>query len=137
MTPPAPSLEVPGVRVLPLDDALWGDERGWGARPFDAAGPPLSGVGGVHLVSLEPGAVRGNHRHPGTREWLLLFGGPVTLAWRSGAGEGRRRFPGVGPVLVEVEADVHHAVRGDAPHAVHLLSWADGEPETHAVEPLL
>ncbi len=137
MSLPDPAPDAPGVRLLPLGDALWGDERGWGARPFAAAGPPAAGVGGVHLVSLEPGAVRGNHRHPGTTEWLLLFGGPVTLAWRSGAGEGRRRFPGDRPVLVEIEPDVHHAVRGDATHPVHLFSWADGDPETHRVEPLL
>jgi len=92
----------------------------------------------VHLASLEPGAVRGNHRHPNVTEWLLVFGAPATVAWRAPDGAEEQVGAGAeGPVLVELPPGTPHALRGEGPGTAYLLSWADGEPETEKVAPLL
>ncbi|MHB1193214.1 MAG: hypothetical protein ACYC6F_09225 [Longimicrobiales bacterium] len=98
-----------GVRLIRLDAHAWADARGWGLRPFEAVGSGVGRVGDVHVVSLLPGAVRGNHLHPNVTEWLLVLGAPVTVAWRSPEGPG----------------------------SAYLVSWADGVPESEQVPPLL
>ncbi len=98
----------------------------------------MARVGDVHVVSLEPGAVRGNHRHPNVIEWLLVLGAPVTVAWRDLDGaEKRLRVEGDEPVLLELPPGTPHAVRGEGPGPGYLVSWADGVPETEEVPALL
>lgn len=128
------------MKRLPLDgtEHLWGDARGWGLRPLDAAGVAADGLGGVHVVSVEPGAVRGNHRHPHTTEWMLIFGGAAEVASRGpGAVAESATLGGDGPALVEFGPGVAHAVRGVGPGTVFLVCWADGDPVTERVDPLL
>ena len=72
-----------GVRVHDLGGRLWSDERGWGARPLEAAGLAGCPPGELHVVSLRPGAVRGNHYHDAT-EWLLVSEGTVEIRSRAG-----------------------------------------------------
>lgn len=99
------------------------------------AGPD---VGDVHAASIRPGAVRGNHRHPNVTEWALVFGAPLTVAWRDpDGGEGRVRTEGDEPLLLELPPGTAHAMRGEGPGTSYLVSWADGVPETEPVPPLL
>ena len=98
----------------------------------------MARVGDVHVVSLLPGAVRGNHRHPNATEWLLVLGAPVTVAWRQPDGtEERVTAEGDEPLLLELPPGTPHALRGEGPATTYLLSWADGVPETEPVSPLL
>lgn len=127
-----------GVRLIRLDAHAWADARGWGLRPFQAAGSDVGRVGDVHVVSLLPGAVRGNHRHPNVTEWLLILGSPVTVAWRTPDGaEERLNVEGEEPLLLVLPPGTPHALRGEGPGAAYLVSWADGVPETEPVPPLL
>lgn len=126
------------MKIIPLNDHAWSDERGWGLRLLEAAGIGEGEVGDLHAVSVEPGAVRGNHLHPDTTEWMLVFGGGCTLAWREGNGpvEVRRVDPDA-PLLAAFPPGVAHAVRGAGPGPVFLVCYADGRPETVRVPPLL
>ena len=47
---------------------LFADPRGWLVEPLP---PTFVGAGLSHLVSVAPGAVRGNHRHPHKEEACL------------------------------------------------------------------
>lgn len=126
------------VRLIRLDAHAWADARGWGLRPFEAAGSEVSRVGDVHIVSLVPGAVRGNHAHPNVTEWLLIVAGPVTVAWREDDGDEKRlRIDGDAPVMLELPPGTPHALRGEGPGTAYFVSWADGVPETEAVPPLV
>lgn len=119
------------MKFLPLDGYSWEDVRGWGVRALEASGVAPGGVGEMHVASLEPGAVRGNHVHPNVTEWIIVFGGPTTLAWRPRDGAVERiQLPGPGPTLVELAPGEAHAVRCDGEHTAFLASWADGVPET-------
>lgn len=124
--------------MIPLEGRSWRDARGWGVRPLDAASLGPDALGDLHVVSLVPGAVRGNHLHPGVTEWMLLFGAPVTLAWLPpGAEPASLRLELGEPVLVEIPAGVGHALRGEGPGETFLVSWADGAPTTERTPPLL
>ena len=116
------------MRFIPLDGLVWSDERGWGLRPLEAAGIVPEDVGEARVVSVKPGAVRGNHR----------FGAPVTLAWRAEGDEAQSVVVDGGtPVLAEFPPGVAHTIRGEGPGTAFLVSWADGVPTTERVPPLL
>lgn len=132
----------PTLRPLDVDDRTWGDERGWGLRLLEAAGLHSDEVGDLHVVSLRPGAVRGNHVHEQGTEWLLVCGGPAVAAWRArGAEEGahaRMEIPGDRPALLEIPPGVPHALQNAARHPIHLVAVnEEAEPPTRKVEPLL
>ena len=51
------------VKRLSIGDYSWEDERGWGLNLLALSGLVERPVGDLHIVSVKPGAVRGNHRH--------------------------------------------------------------------------
>jgi dTDP-4-dehydrorhamnose 3,5-epimerase-like enzyme len=115
------------IRIHRLDKLIWEDDRGWGVRPLEAAG--LTGgksVGDVHVVSLRPGHVRGNHYHDGP-EWLLVFGG--TLEVRSRRGDegalGVETVEGDNPVLLEIPPGVRHSLKNESNSTLFLLAFSD------------
>lgn len=116
--------------------ASWSDERGWALRPTDLAGLAPEGVRALHVVSVEPGAVRGNHRHPHTTEWMLVFGGAAEIATRIGDGSVERTTVEGGPRTLVFPPGVAHAVRGCGAGPAFLVCWSDGEPETERVDSL-
>lgn len=128
------------MRVIELADAVWADQRGWGLRPLEAAGLAPDALGELHVVSMNPGAIRGNHLHERGTEWLLLCGGPVRVSWRpADRSEDRTRdFPGDEPVLLEFPAGVAHALRNDSGAVVHLIvASEEPDPPTRRADPPL
>lgn len=128
------------MRPVDLSDLSWGDERGWGLRPAAAMPLPWDEVGECHVVSVRPGAVRGNHVHDRGTEWLLICGGPAVVAWRPrGQDEpGRMELPGDAPVLLEIPPGMAHAVENVGAAPIHLVAFNDeAEPRTRPVEALL
>lgn len=97
----------------------------------------------MHVVSLTPGAVRGNHSHPRGTEWILLCGGPIRVAWRAPAGDAPapafEEVPGDAPVLFEIPPETEHAFRNVSEEIVHLVVWSDEResPTVPAEPPLL
>lgn len=128
-----------GLRPLDLAERTRGDERGWTLRPLDALPVGSAEVADQHVVSVRPGAVRGNHVHDRGTEWLLVCGGPAVAAWRGAGGEvGRMEIPGEAPFLLEIDAGTPHAVRNAAQRVIHLVSFHDvSDPPTRPVESLL
>ena len=127
------------MRVIELGKDVWGDERGWGMNPWRDSGLLPDGELSCHVVSLEPGAVRGNHRHPDAEEWLVLFGAPATVAVSKDGGPVEEvRVEGDRPVMIHVEVDEAHALRGEGPGTSFLVAFNDcPAPTTVRVPPLL
>lgn len=110
----------------------------------------LGGVEEMHLVTIRPGAIRGNHVHHRRREVIVVRSeGPWELAWRVPAGasgesgEGgeveRRRFEEGQGVLVCVEPGVAHALKNLGDRELVVASCSSGrfdpeEPDTERVE---
>ena len=72
-----------GVIIEKLD--AFTDARGWSVHPVDYGRLSNGGIDNIHVVSMAPGAVRGNHFHKEQTEDVFIFGGPCRLVLRDTA----------------------------------------------------
>lgn len=102
-----------------------GDARGFS---FTAPAEAIAFVGrmaDVHLASVEPGAVRGNHYHLRRREAIVVLPGTSwSLHWDEGEGSApeHQAFDGTNAVLVLVSPGASHAVRNDGDGLMWLVA---------------
>jgi oxalate decarboxylase/phosphoglucose isomerase-like protein (cupin superfamily) len=102
-----------------------GDARGFS---FTAPSDALAFVGPVadmHLASIAPGAVRGNHYHLRRREAIVILPGTAwSLHWDEGKNmpAQHRAFDGRSAVLVLVSPGASHAVRNDGAAPLWLVA---------------
>jgi hypothetical protein len=83
----------------------------------------------MHVATIEPGAVRGNHYHAVRSEILVILAADRwSLHWDEGAGTPvrQREFAGPGAVLVNVPIGMSHAVRNDGTVALQLIGLTNG-----------
>jgi mannose-6-phosphate isomerase-like protein (cupin superfamily) len=123
--------------VVDLKDS--GDVRGSSfSVPAELFAGPFP-VADMHVATIEPGAVRGNHYHALRREVLVITAvGRWSLHWDEGAGTParQREFSGPGAVLVTVPDGVSHAIRNDGAVPMQIIGLADGpydpaRPDAH------
>jgi len=110
-----------------LRDKTWEDHRGWGINPPEVAGISEKSLGNIHVVSITPGAIRGNHYHTGAREWLLVFGGKAEFAWREKEDTAVRKvaLDGAAPALFKIPPEIPHAVLNTDEKDIYLVSFSD------------
>jgi dTDP-4-dehydrorhamnose 3,5-epimerase-like enzyme len=93
----------------------------------------------IHVASILPGHVRGNHYHA-TRSELILVIHEDRWSLRYDAGEATkvsgRAFTGAGVVAVSVPPLAAHALRNDGERILWLLAASDGpydaaDPDAH------
>jgi len=112
-----------------LTEGFHEDPRtGWSAYPFILGGSGLPGtdVKGMHVVSIYPGQVRGNHYHAHTNEYLFIFTGRGMFYWEEEGALKERELNGE-PVLVVIPPGIRHAFRNTGDIPVYLLAVRDGE----------
>ena len=117
---------MPNVKKHVLDKRS--DERGWVVNPL-VPPPTADPLGHAHLASLEPRAVRGNHVHPASSEYVLVWGGRAEVAWE---GDGRIVTEEAGEdelVVFEIPAGVAHAVTNTGDTTVFLMAYYYGRSE--------
>ena len=101
------------------------DERGFVIRPFE--GKELHSIHNIHLVSLNPGAVRGNHFHPTQREYILVLGTHVKLVMVDNLTDTRSEkiIDEKGSSLVMIPPKVAHAIKNLSNETIYLLCYTD------------
>jgi oxalate decarboxylase/phosphoglucose isomerase-like protein (cupin superfamily) len=111
------------IRRVAIGDKAWKDARGWVLNPLPLAGLEGRPLGNLHVASMQPGAVRGNHAHGSAAEWLLFCGGPaVLLAGAEGTPEAEEILVGGGePELFEIPAGLPHAIVNRADREIFLV----------------
>jgi mannose-6-phosphate isomerase-like protein (cupin superfamily) len=100
------------------------------ARGFSFTAPPeaLEYVGrtaDLHLASINPGAIRGNHYHLKTRMAIVILpGSKWSFHWDEGEGTQpkQRIFDGSRAILILVATGVSHALRNDGASPVWMLA---------------
>lgn len=125
------------VEFIDLAGEISEDPRGLSFYPFkNRVSRPDVLIQNFHLVSIQPGQVRGNHAHPGHLEWLYPFHGQGDFIWESEDGaQASRRITGH-RVFIRIPPGVAHAMRNVGPEPVYLLAWREplgeeqGQPET-------
>ncbi len=110
------------------------DARGWGLNPIKAAGLADHEINNLHVVSLRPGAVRGSHYHQNVTEWLLVFGGPAAIVWRSRteASQHEVMLDEDGPVLFEIPPLVEHALVNTSRQDFFVIAFYNG-PDSESI----
>ena len=102
------------------------EKRGWSVEP---AASELLGSGfvkNVHVVSMEPGTVRGNHVHAKQQEFVMVFGGRCLVVAEDE--NGKREEMTVEPdelLLFEIRPNIKHAFKNIDHHTMHLLAYTD------------
>jgi uncharacterized cupin superfamily protein len=93
----------------------------------------------VHVASILPGHVRGQHYHAERRELIVVIHeDDFSLHWDEGAGTAAREraFAGAGVVAITVEPHAAHALRNDGTRTLWLLAASDApydprRPDAH------
>ena len=106
-----------------------GDQRGFSYTLPAEALTFLERVQDVHLASVLPGAIRGNHFHLRRREVILVsYSDKWSFHWDEGPESSalHRTFGGSGTVMIQVSPGASHAVRNDG-HQPFILVAASSE----------
>ncbi len=112
------------------------DERGWVMNPLELAGLTGKPVAALHVASMRPGAVRGNHVHANAAEWVLFCGGPVRIiAGRRGDADYEEIIvSGSETELFRIPEGKPHAFRNDASSDIHLVVFYENAPQQARAE---
>lgn len=95
-------------------------------------------IDAVTYLTLEPGAVRGNHFHKETTQWTFVVDGCITYA-EANAGNNAKTFVGRRGDLFVSGPNVIHAVKADVASAIVVFtsgprSGEAYEEDTYRVE---
>ncbi len=118
------------ITVTELDDT--GDERGRRFAIPDNWRRILRDSIHMHVLTICPGCVRGNHYHPHSYEVMMVFYEDIwSLHWDSGPGTERqsRSFEGRGGVMVELNPMTAHAIKNSGKRDLHVVAAQDTEQE--------
>jgi dTDP-4-dehydrorhamnose 3,5-epimerase-like enzyme len=66
------------MNIQKYNDALLGD-RGWVILPIDDADLLAGKIKNIHLASIKPMKIRGNHYHQNKTEYIFIFSGDVEV----------------------------------------------------------
>ena len=105
------------IRRIDIGEKAWTDARGWVLNPLPLAGLEGATLGNLHVASMKPGAVRGNHAHGTAEEWLLFCGGPASLI----AGAEGILVGGGEPELFAIPAGLPHAIVNRSDKEIFLV----------------
>jgi oxalate decarboxylase/phosphoglucose isomerase-like protein (cupin superfamily) len=111
------------IRRVPIGDKTWKDARGWVLNPLPLAGLESKPLGNLHVASMQPGAIRGNHAHGSAAEWLLFCGGPAALLAGTEGDPGAEEITVSGgePELFEIPAGLPHAIVNRSDREIFLV----------------
>lgn len=115
------------IKKINLQNLILKDERGWVINPLEIASLPRGKLGNLHVVSIEPGIIRGNHYHTSATEWILVYGGSAKIAWRS-RGENQIHEDFVGEkelALFEIQKNVEHSIKNNSKKELIVMSFND------------
>ena len=117
-----------GVEIINIHPST--DARGWVAWPITPELLVSGNLGNVHLPSLTPGAVRGNHYHSHAIEYVLILNGPCRSKCADHTtGETQDfAFTDNFPVLLKIDAGITHAFKNEGSNDIFLLCFEQQSP---------
>lgn len=103
------------------------DVRGWVGNLPDFYPEFPDNLNHVHIVSMEPGAIRGNHYHRVQTEAVCVLGANIqVMAFKKDTGERHEQVTGDDtPSLFVISPNVTHAFFNPSNQAGHLVCFAD------------
>ena len=102
------------------------DQRGWVTEPINSEDLLNGYVKNIHIVSLEPGTIRGNHYHLIRTEFTLIMGNNCQfMAIDNDMGTEKCLITdGSKPVLVRIPPKTSHAFKNIGNFTIYLLCYS-------------
>ncbi len=102
------------------------DDRGWFIRPITDDDIKSRIVCDVHMVSMKPGAIRGNHHHVHKTENILVIGGTCRLVAVDNKTEMKeeKTIEKNSKVLLVIPPNVTHAIENIGDEVAYLLCYS-------------
>ena len=107
------------LQIEPVD--VHRDERGWVSEVY--SGNQEVDLRNIHLGTMNPGAVRGNHVHDETREWISFLKGPIQVRWGSPSEISERRLQQ--PSRIYLPPGTPHAFRNPGEETVTFAAYTN------------
>lgn len=107
-----------------------GDQRGSSFSLPDAWNRFLSSLADMHVTTIRPTHIRGNHYHARHREILVvIYEDSWTFYWDSGAGSEvhQQIFQGRGAAMIEILPSASHAVVNTGNHNLTVAGMSDAK----------
>ncbi|MCX7835981.1 MAG: cupin domain-containing protein [bacterium] len=120
------------IRLFLSDKRIEQKERGWLIQLMPILKEYISPIEDIHIVSLEPNTIRGNHYHQETTEIIFPLFGRITVAWK----EEELLFkenPLPATTLYVIPPNVPHALRNDG--LVAAIAIAFGSKSYDPIHP--
>ena len=105
-----------------------GDERGDSYSIPQEAVEFVGRVDEIHVATILPDAVRGNHYHSAKLEaTVLLFSDKCRLAWKplEAADASQKDFSGKDAIVFKVRPNVVHAIKNTGTRPITLISFSN------------
>lgn len=120
------------VKVTIRESIVSTDDRGFLAKPM--GDDPAREISNIHLVSLGPGKVRGNHFHENQTEYISVIGGRVQLIAIDNETHERidTILDGTRVPVITIPPRVTHALKNIGTEANYLLCFSHVESGTWA-----
>ena len=101
--------------------AMFSDKRGWLTEILNDK--PDQTIENIHYSYSKPGAVRGNHYHKHSTEWLCVTCGSGRIVLEDNATKEKKELvvSGDSPVLVKIPPKITHSIENCASVPMHLL----------------
>ncbi len=97
------------------------DERGWVSEVY--SGVENVEIRNIHLGTMKPGTIRGNHVHEQTGEWISFLQGPVQVCWEEESNRLERVLHE--PSQLYFSPGVPHAFRNSGHETVTFAAYTD------------
>ena len=103
------------------------DNRGFSATPVDENSLKKGKALNLHVVSMNPGAVRGNHYHKKQSEIIWIIGGPcsVTSKNRESGEEEKITISPENDTLLTIPPEITHAIKNISDEVAYLLCYSN------------
>lgn len=110
-----------------IDIEVHADNRGFAIRSISDEELQRKNIFNLHLVSLKPGVVRGNHYHQHQNEVITIFGSRCKIvAVDNKTGEREEKIiEEERQVLIKVPTNVTHALKNIGDNILYLLCYSD------------
>ena len=105
------------------------DKRGWVVEPIRAEDLASGRIRNIHIVSMEPGAVRGNHYHLNRTEHTVIIGFPCEFMVLNRQTQDTESLTKSyeKPLLLSIPPNVTHAFKNPGDHIIYLICYSDQE----------
>jgi len=111
-------------REIDISPSLWTDERGWALALAKAAGRANDPLKNLHIATIAPGSIRGNHYHSDSAEWLMTFGGRAQLAFKcDGQDKTVLEVDAANPKLFKIDRNVTHTIKNISSADIMIVAF--------------